>query len=238
MSVTPTTTTVDAWNVSPNTARWNTSKLKPVSSCMSLQTMIRHCKNNNIHHQYSFFDRISLSHTTSSVRTLNMILRLDNDESQEKEEEENDSDNDWSDDALTSVSSQLDLSNMERAWRYSKRPLLSLGAQKGATIKHGNSLRELLNHHTAVKVKVQLILHQRRNNNEDNSSNIVERAMTDVFVQLRDYAVQSGASPDIELLQMREAERTILIGLPGTRHQIETGTYPPITVTPVSDTVE
>ena len=38
-------------------------------------------------------------------------------------------------------------------WQYVKKPLISVGG-KGATIKHGNSLRQLLDDHTVVKVKV------------------------------------------------------------------------------------
>ena len=45
------------------------------------------------------------------------------------------------------------LDEVEKAWRYVKKPLLSIGA-KGAKISHGNSLRQLLDSHTAVKVKV------------------------------------------------------------------------------------
>jgi len=44
---------------------------------------------------------------------------------------------------------------MEKTWRYIKKPLLSIGA-KGATFSHGNSLRQLLEAHTAVKVKVNI----------------------------------------------------------------------------------
>jgi len=43
--------------------------------------------------------------------------------------------------------------DLEKTWRYVKKPLLSIGA-KGATASHGNSLKELLQDHTAVKVKV------------------------------------------------------------------------------------
>lgn len=46
-----------------------------------------------------------------------------------------------------------DLDVTEKAWRYAKKPLLSIGA-KGATGSHGNSLRQLLDSHTVVKVKV------------------------------------------------------------------------------------
>jgi hypothetical protein len=44
-------------------------------------------------------------------------------------------------------------SNLEKTWRYVKRPLLRIGG-KGITLTHGNSLRELLQAHTVVKVKV------------------------------------------------------------------------------------
>ena len=42
---------------------------------------------------------------------------------------------------------------VEEVWRYVKKPLISVGG-KGATSKHGNSLRQLLDDHTVVKVKV------------------------------------------------------------------------------------
>ena len=45
------------------------------------------------------------------------------------------------------------LDAIEKAWRYAKKPLLSIGA-KGASFSHGNSLRQLLDSHTVVKVKV------------------------------------------------------------------------------------
>jgi RNA-binding protein YhbY len=44
---------------------------------------------------------------------------------------------------------------MEKVWRYVKKPLISVGG-KGVTNKHGNSLRQLLDDHTAVKVKFNL----------------------------------------------------------------------------------
>jgi hypothetical protein len=46
-----------------------------------------------------------------------------------------------------------DLDAMEKVWRHAKKPLLRIGA-KGATHSHGNSLRQLLDDHTVVKVKV------------------------------------------------------------------------------------
>lgn len=45
------------------------------------------------------------------------------------------------------------LDAMEKVWRHAKKPLLRIGA-KGATHSHGNSLRQLLDDHTVVKVKV------------------------------------------------------------------------------------
>ena len=42
---------------------------------------------------------------------------------------------------------------MEEVWRHAKKHLISVGG-KGATKKHGNSLRQLLDDHTVVKVKV------------------------------------------------------------------------------------
>lgn len=44
---------------------------------------------------------------------------------------------------------------------------------------------------------------------------------------LRDLAVESGASQNIEIIQMREKDRTILFGLPGTIEKVEDGSFPP-----------
>ena len=48
-----------------------------------------------------------------------------------------------------------DLDPKEKVWRYTKKPLLRIGS-KGATHPHGNSLRQLLDDHTVVKVKFNL----------------------------------------------------------------------------------
>ena len=50
-------------------------------------------------------------------------------------------------------SENIPLDAMERAWRYCKKPLLRVGS-KGAQFSHGNSLRQLLEAHQVVKVKV------------------------------------------------------------------------------------
>lgn len=101
---------------------------------------------------------------------------------------------------------------MERVWRSVKKPLLRIGA-RGATAKHGNSLRQLLDDHTAVKVKI----------NTAPYGGDLETA----FDTLKQLAVASGAAPDLELLQCRAGEQIILVGLPGTRKRIEAGDYPP-----------
>ncbi|KAL7566570.1 hypothetical protein ACA910_000638 [Epithemia clementina (nom. ined.)] len=101
---------------------------------------------------------------------------------------------------------------MERAWRHVKKPLLRVGA-KGATMSHGNSLKQLLQQHTVVKVKV----------NTQPFGNSFQQA----FDTLRQLAEENGAPSDIELLEAREASSTIFLGLPGTRQLIETGAFPP-----------
>ena len=55
--------------------------------------------------------------------------------------------------AMAKVDAYNALDPEEKVWRYAKKPLLSIGA-KGATPSHGNSLRQLLDDHTVVKVKM------------------------------------------------------------------------------------
>ena len=81
-----------------------------------------------------------------------------------------------------------------------------------ATIKHGNNLRQLLNDHTIVKVKFNT-----------QTFGTLEQA----FTSLRDLAVESGASQSIELIEMKQNERTIIFGLPGTKGKIQDGSFPP-----------
>jgi RNA-binding protein YhbY len=99
---------------------------------------------------------------------------------------------------------------MEKAWRSARKPLLSIGS-KGATLTHGNSLRQLLQDHTIVKVKI----------NTRRFDNSLEQA----YEAIKELAVESGLD-DMELLHVRESEKTILVGLPGTRKLIEAGEYP------------
>mmetsp|Transcript_1199 Transcript_1199/g.2601 ORF Transcript_1199/g.2601 Transcript_1199/m.2601 type:complete len:166 (-) Transcript_1199:1436-1933(-) len=113
--------------------------------------------------------------------------------------------------ASTAEESNIPEKLMEEVWRYVKKPLISVGG-KGATSKHGNSLRQLLDDHTVVKVKVNT-----------KSFGTLDKA----YETLRDLAIESGASADIELIQMRDKDRTIMFGLPGTLENVENGSFPP-----------
>ena len=104
------------------------------------------------------------------------------------------------------------LDGMERAWRYAKKPLLHIGS-KGAHLSHGNSLRQLLEDHTVVKVKV--------------NTRRFGGSLQEAFEHLRDLAEESGAVKDIELVQARDGEKIILFGMPGTLEKIRQGTFPP-----------
>ena len=105
-----------------------------------------------------------------------------------------------------------DLDVQEKAWRHAKRPLLRIGS-KGATHAHGNSLRQLLEDHTTVKVKV----------NTKKFHNSTQEA----FEVLKNLAIENGAPPDLELIQLREGTKEILFGMPGTLQKMQEGTYPP-----------
>jgi RNA-binding protein YhbY len=104
------------------------------------------------------------------------------------------------------------LPNMEKAWRYAKKPLLSIGA-KGATPSHGNSLRQLLEAHQVVKIKVNT-------KQFSNSLNIA-------FETLSALAKQAGMADELELLHVRTSENIILVGAKGMREKIESNEFPP-----------
>jgi RNA-binding protein YhbY len=101
---------------------------------------------------------------------------------------------------------------MERAWRHSKKPLLRVGA-KGATLSHGNSLRQLLQAHTAVKVKV--------------NTQPFRGDLREAFERIRALAEESGAPSGIECVQLRERDGVIMFGMPGTSERITSGDFPP-----------
>ena len=67
--------------------------------------------------------------------------------------EKNDDDDDDDTNINININPDIAIPVMEKVWRYAKRALISVGG-KGATIKHGNNLRQLLDDHTIVKVKV------------------------------------------------------------------------------------
>lgn len=134
-----------------------------------------------------------------------------------------------------------ELDGMEKAWRYAKKPLLSVGA-KGASFSHGNSLRQLLEAHTVVKVKVNtkqfgtlllVSIEAWINENDGSAQNhsflwIVHiGTLEKAFEDIRDLAVESGAPEDIEMVQARDKDNIILFGMPGTIEKVEQGTFPP-----------
>eukprot|EP00529_Nitzschia_sp_RCC80_P033501 CAMPEP_0113464688 /NCGR_PEP_ID=MMETSP0014_2-20120614/13333_1 /TAXON_ID=2857 /ORGANISM="Nitzschia sp." /LENGTH=202 /DNA_ID=CAMNT_0000356783 /DNA_START=248 /DNA_END=856 /DNA_ORIENTATION=- /assembly_acc=CAM_ASM_000159 len=107
---------------------------------------------------------------------------------------------------------QKPLEPSETIWRHVKKPLLRIGA-KGATHSHGNSLRQLLEDHTAVKVKI---------NTKKYNGSLEDAAQT-----LKGLAVENGAPDDMEIIQFRDSEKTVLFGSPGTVQQCADGTFPP-----------
>ena len=100
---------------------------------------------------------------------------------------------------------------IDAAWRHVKKPMLRIGG-KGTTETHGNSLRELLNAHTAVKVKV-------------NTHKL--GSLEDAFEEIKALTEKSGKIKGIELIHVRPSDNMILFGLEGTLDLINAGDYPP-----------
>ncbi len=100
---------------------------------------------------------------------------------------------------------------IDKAWRYLPKPLLRIGG-KGVSDSHGNSLKELLNAHTAVKVKI-------------NSSKL--GSLEDVFEILKAQVEKKGNISGVELLHIRKSENTIMLGKNGTMKEILEGKFPP-----------
>ena len=116
------------------------------------------------------------------------------------------------DDSVVVQESKPQLDVQEQVWRFVKKPLLHIGS-KGATKSHGNSLRQLLEDHTVVKVKVNT---RKFGGSLENAANA-----------LKDIAVENGASVDIEIIQMRDYGNIVLYGIPGTLQRMEDGSFPP-----------
>ena len=100
---------------------------------------------------------------------------------------------------------------IDQTWRHVPKPLLRIGG-KGIAESHGNSLRELLNAHTVVKVKI-------------NSTKL--GSLEDVFETLKSTVDKSEDCPGVELIHVRNSENTILIGKKGTMDDIREGKFPP-----------
>lgn len=103
--------------------------------------------------------------------------------------------------------------NRQKAWQHAKKPLLRIGG-KGATKSHGNSLRQLLDQHTVVKVKV-------------NPSAFEDNSLLNAFEELKQLAVDSGANDGLELIHIRTSDKVILFGKEGTLDLIDAGSFPP-----------
>ena len=102
--------------------------------------------------------------------------------------------------------------NRQKAWLYAKKPLLRIGG-KGATKTHGNSLRELLDQHTVVKVKV--------------NTGPYDGSLESAFEALKTLAVESGAEAGVELIHIKTSENIILFGREGALSLIDAGDFPP-----------
>lgn len=102
--------------------------------------------------------------------------------------------------------------NRQKAWQYAKKPLLRIGG-KGATKTHGNSLRQLLDQHTVVKVKI--------------NTGPFDGSLESAFEALKGLAVESGADAEIELIHIRTSDNIIMFGKEGASDMIEKGEFPP-----------
>lgn len=105
-----------------------------------------------------------------------------------------------------------DLDVTEKVWRHAKKPLLRIGS-KGATHSHGNSLRQLLEDHTVVRVKV--------------NTKKFHDSLEEAYHVLRDLAIENGAPQGLELIQLREGSKEVVFGMPGTLEKMQQGTFPP-----------
>ena len=104
-----------------------------------------------------------------------------------------------------------DSPGIDAAWRYIKKPLLRIGG-KGVSESHGRSLCELLNAHSAVKVKV-------------NTKKL--GSLEDAFAVIKELAEKPGKIKGIELIHIRNSDNIIMFGKEGTLDMIRAGEFPP-----------
>jgi len=106
-------------------------------------------------------------------------------------------------------------SKIEKAWRHVKKPLLRVGG-KGVTLKHANSLRELLAAHTVTKVKF--------------NCGKLGTTLEEVAMLLKDTADDASLGNDkIELIRMNGSDGNgiVLFGRSGAMEMISNGSFPP-----------
>mmetsp|Transcript_2922 Transcript_2922/g.4418 ORF Transcript_2922/g.4418 Transcript_2922/m.4418 type:complete len:169 (+) Transcript_2922:23-529(+) len=113
--------------------------------------------------------------------------------------------------ALLLSSDINEVPGVDAAWRHVKKPMLRIGA-KGASESHGNSLRELLNAHTVVKVKI-------------NTTKL--GTLEEVFDTIKALAEKSGKIEGIELVHIRKSDNIIMFGIDGAMNKIRAGEFPP-----------
>jgi RNA-binding protein YhbY len=100
--------------------------------------------------------------------------------------------------------------NIDKAWKHIPKPLLRIGG-KGVADSHGNSLKELMNAHTAVKVKI-------------NTTKL--GSFEDVFEMLK-VVLEKKDVQGVELIHVRESDNTIMVAKSGTMDKIQDGSFPP-----------
>ena len=113
----------------------------------------------------------------------------------------------------TSTSTPLSASTpgVDLAWRHVSKPMLRIGS-KGVSATHANSLGELLEAHTCVKVKI-------------NTHKL--GSLEEAFVCIQNVVVENNSSSNIELIHVRKSDNMIMIGKEGALDMIRAGDFPP-----------
>jgi hypothetical protein len=89
--------------------------------------------------------------------------------------------------------------------------MLRIGS-KGVSATHANSLGELLEAHTCVKVKI-------------NTHKL--GSLEEAFVCIQNVVVENNSSSNIELIHVRKSDNMIMIGKEGALDMIRAGDFPP-----------